>query len=88
MRLQIPSKKIINHLNINSKDSVLIITDKKRERIANSLFKEASKITKTLLIKIPIAKHSGMEPPLKVAELMKKYTHTIAPTTSSISHFF
>jgi len=86
MNLKESSKIIIKNLNIKSKDKVLIITDKKREKIANSIFNESSKICKTLLIKIPVSEHHGEEPPKKAAELMKKYSFVIVPTTGSITH--
>ncbi len=83
-----PARIILkNCLKINRKDKVLIITDKKRENIGNKIFNEACKLCeKVLLIKIPVAKHNGEEPPKKVAELMKKFDFIIAPTTCSLTH--
>jgi len=86
MNLCHSSKIIIKNLNIKNKDSALIITDKKREEIGKAIFNESAKICRTVLIKIPVADHPGEEPPKKVAELMKKFSFVIAPTTGSITH--
>ena len=86
MNLSEPSKKVVKILKIKKKDSVLIITDKKREKIAKAIYKESLKICKTTLVKMPVAEHSGQEPPKRVAEIMKQYSFVIAPTSGSITH--
>ncbi|MEM4263428.1 MAG: aminopeptidase [Candidatus Woesearchaeota archaeon] len=75
-------------MGLTKKDSVLIITDKLRKRIAEAFFYEAMKIAKNvLLITIPVGKIDGEEPPKLVAEVMKKgYDIILLVTTMSLSH--
>lgn len=74
-------------LKVKKNESVLIITDKNKREIADSIYKTALKITKEVkLVEIPIPKISGMEPPDKVAREMLNYSVILAPTTQSITH--
>ena len=74
-------------LNIKKGEKVLIITDKNKENIANSFFNASKKLTKeVILVKIPVAKVHGTEPPTKIASFMKKFDVIIAPTSKSLTH--
>jgi len=74
-------------LGVRKKDSVLIVTDKKKKKIAEAFFYEAIPLAKhVLLITIPIGKIHGEEPPKLVADVMKKYDVGIFVTTMSLSH--
>ena len=74
-------------LKVKKNESVLIITDKNKREIADSIYKTALKITKEVkLVEIPIPKISGIEPPSKVAKEMLNYDVILAPTTQSITH--
>ena len=81
------AKKIIRDvLFVSKRDKILIITDKKRKKIGDILFKEAAKITESFLVFIPVAKYPGEEPPRKIGDLMLKYNKIIAPTSGSLTH--
>ena len=74
-------------MGIKKKDSLLIITDKKKKKIAEAFFYEAMPLCRhVLLITIPIGKIHGEEPPKLVAETMKKYDVALLITTMSLSH--
>ncbi|MBI4159149.1 aminopeptidase [Candidatus Woesearchaeota archaeon] len=74
-------------LKVKKEESVLIITDKNKREIADSIFNKAKKIAKKVkIIEIPIPKVSGIEPPKEVAKEMLKYNVILAPTTQSITH--
>jgi len=90
MKFQKQAKIILNNcLNINKKDRVLIITDKKRREIGEAIKKEAKNIAIVAdLVLIPIPKVSGTEPPEEVAKKMLNYTVILAPTTESITHTY
>ena len=68
-------------------ERVLIIYDKNKRNIANSLLKEAKKVTKhTTLIEIPIPKFNGQEPPKETAKEMLNFDIILMPTSKSLSH--
>jgi len=74
-------------MGIKKKDSLLIITDKKKKKIAEAFFYEAMPLCRhILLVTIPIGKIHGEEPPKLVAETMKKYDVALLITTMSLSH--
>lgn len=74
-------------LNIKKGEKVLIITDKNKEKLADSFFNASKKLTnEVILVKIPVAKVHGTEPPQKVASFMKKFDVIIAPTSKSLTH--
>ena len=79
---------IVNQcLSIKNYEKVLIITDKNKLKIANSILNEAKKITKHAdLIEMPVAKFHGEEPPENISNKMQYYNVIIAPTTYSITH--
>jgi len=81
------AKKIIKDvLFVSKKDKVLIITDKKRKKIGDMLFKESAKITESVLVFTPVAKYDGEEPPKKIGDLMLKYSKIVTPTSHSLTH--
>lgn len=75
-------------MDLKKKDSVLIVTDKLKKRIAEDFFYEAIKLAKNvLLITTPVGKIHGEEPPKLVAEAMKKgYDVLLLITTMSLTH--
>ena len=76
-----------NCLNVKKNEKVLIITDSKLIRIGKLFFENSLKITKnTRLIKIPIPKVHGIEPPAKTAKLMLGYDVILGITQKSLSH--
>jgi len=88
MTLEKSAKIILKKcLALKRDERCLIITDKKRRKIANSIFSEAKKIAKTTdLIVIREGKINGEEPDKKVAEKMLVYEVIIIPTTKSLTH--
>ena len=88
MKYQKQADIILNKcLKLKSNEKILIVTDKKRKEIGESLFLDAKKIAKEAkIIEIPIPRVSGIEPPENVAKEMLNYDVVIAPTTHSITH--
>lgn len=74
-------------LGVKKKDSVLIVTDKPKQKIAEAFFYEAMPLARhVLLVTIPVGKIDGEEPPKLVGEFMKKYDVLCLITTKSLSH--
>lgn len=75
-------------MGLKRKESVLIVADKLRKRIANAFFDEAKKMAKSVnLIMTPVGKIDGEEPPRRVAKVMKSgYDVLLLVTTASLSH--
>ncbi|MBW2986608.1 aminopeptidase [Candidatus Woesearchaeota archaeon] len=74
-------------LGVKKSDSVLIVTDKPKKKIAETFFYEAMMLAKhVLLVTIPVGKIHGEEPPKLIAEAMKKYPVCLLITTMSLSH--
>ncbi|MDP7506718.1 MAG: aminopeptidase [Candidatus Woesearchaeota archaeon] len=74
-------------MNTQENERVLIIYDKNKRTIANSLLKEAEKITKYAnLTEIPNPKFNGQEPPKEVAKEMQNSDVILMPTSKSLSH--
>lgn len=75
-------------MNIQSNESVLIITDKNMpKQIANALFQASIKITKNTVIKqIQLLERSGQEPLKEIAELMKTPDILFLVTSKSLTH--
>ncbi|MCX8147396.1 MAG: aminopeptidase [Candidatus Woesearchaeota archaeon] len=82
------AEKILKYcLVLKRKESLLIITDKNKKKIAKAIFEEGKKLCKKAeLVKIPIGKVHGEEPPKDVANLMRYFDVIVAPTTMSITH--
>lgn len=74
-------------MGLNQKEKILIIYDNKKKILANSLAKEAKKITKKVkLLKIPESKVDGQEPSKKTANEMLKHNVIMMVTSKSLSH--
>ena len=74
-------------MGVKKRDSVLIITDKLRKKIAEVFFYEAIPLARhVMLVTIPIGRIHGEEPPKLVGEVMKKYDVCLLITTMSLSH--
>ncbi|TQQ80732.1 aminopeptidase [Halonotius roseus] len=74
-------------LNLGSEETCLIVTDDKRERIGETLYAEASKITDDpVIVRYPPGPQHGAEPPEPVAGALNAADVFLAPTTKSISH--
>src|SRR3989344_8149234 len=74
-------------LNIKKNESVLIVTDKNKLKIAKEIEKQAKKTTdKVKLTIIPVGKVHGEEPPEEAAKEMLDYDVLICPTTMSLTH--
>ena len=84
---KIAAKVLKNSINLKKSQKVLIITDTKCQKIGNAFLNAAKKISKeVVLIKIPVSKVPGKEPPKKAADYMKKFNVVIAPTWGSLTH--
>ncbi|MBC8443981.1 aminopeptidase [Candidatus Woesearchaeota archaeon] len=68
-------------------ESVLIITDKNKKEIANSLVNASKELSlKPTLIEIPELKINGQEPPESTAQTMKEFDICILVTSKSLTH--
>jgi leucyl aminopeptidase (aminopeptidase T) len=80
-------KIIKNVFNVKPNESILIVTDKKKLKIAKRFYKASKKLTKNVKIILkPVGKYNGEEPPKNVAREMLKHDIVLAPTTHSITH--
>jgi aminopeptidase len=88
MSLQKAAEKILKDIIVLKTDeSFLIVTDENKKDIANAFFTEGKKITKnSKLIKTPIARTPGEEPPKEIADEMLKYDVELLITTKSLTH--
>ncbi len=74
-------------MGLKSNESILIVTDKRKKKLAGIFLKEAKRITKRAkLIETKIAKVSGEEPPKNIADEMQNYDVELLITTKSLSH--
>lgn len=74
-------------LALKRNESLLIVADKTKKRIANELFKQAMKLCRNvLLIWVPVARVNGEEPPKAAADIMKKFDVIIGVTEKSLTH--
>ncbi len=73
-------------LNIKKKEKVLIITDRKRLRIAKKIYNACKQLAHSDLLIKPVGKRHGEEPNKRIAATMLKYDVIIAPTTHSLTH--
>ncbi len=88
MSMEKSGSTVINQcLNVQDEESVVVITDAKRRKIAESIVEESRKVAKnTVLMDIEETDGHGSEPPIIVSEAMKKADVVVAPTTFSLSH--
>lgn len=74
-------------MGLKKGERVLVITDKTKIKIGNSLLKKAQELgAEAKLIIIPVGNVSGEEPPKDVAKKMLDYDIILMPTTESLSH--
>jgi leucyl aminopeptidase (aminopeptidase T) len=74
-------------MNLQAGESFTVVTDEKREHIAEALYEVASEITgDTTLLRYPVGEQHGAEPPAPVAAAMADSDVVLAPTTKSLSH--
>ena len=74
-------------LAVRAGETVLIVTDKKKRSIANSLLEEAKTISKEVgLVEIEERKVDGEEPPEFVTSVMKKCNVAFLVTSKSLTH--
>lgn len=74
-------------MGLKNNESILVVTDKKRRKLANVFLNGAKKITdKARLIEIKIGKVHGEEPEKKIAKEMLGYDVELLITTKSLSH--
>jgi len=80
-------RAITNSMNIKKRESVLIITDPPRHRIAEALFTAVEEVgAEVLIMSMQPRNRHGEEPPHLIAEAMKHMDAILAPTTYSITH--
>ncbi len=73
-------------LRIKKGEQALIVTDREKLDIANSLLRVGKRLCKCEMIEIPKASIHGEDPPKSVAEKMLGMNAIIAPTSFSITH--
>jgi len=74
-------------LGIKTHDKILIITDKKKIKIAKKIHKYLTKVSNNISLLIKgVGKYHGEEPSKKVSREMKKHDVIIALTTHSLTH--
>lgn len=86
--LQKAARNALKHcFNLQSNESVLVITDEPLRKIGYYFFEEAKRISShTVLIEITPRQRHGDEPPEALARLMKEFQVLIIPTSRSMSH--
>jgi leucyl aminopeptidase (aminopeptidase T) len=73
--------------DVKPNEKILIVTDKKKLKIAKKIYSACRKLSKNVKIILkPVGKRSGEEPPRRIAEEMKKADIVLAPTLHSITH--
>lgn len=74
-------------MNLNSNETFLVVTDDHTLSIGNSLFEVGKSLAKeSTLVVMQERKVNGEEPPVEIAELMRKYNAVICPTRKSLTH--
>jgi aminopeptidase len=75
------------YLGLRQTETVLIVTDTLRLRIAKSLYDTAREMKcDAIMMTMPPRSRDGEEPPRAVAEAMRNVDVVIAPTTMSLTH--
>ncbi|MBR9700012.1 aminopeptidase [Candidatus Woesearchaeota archaeon] len=75
------------NLGVKQQESVVIVYDVRKERLAKRFKKIGLLFSDSVeLLKIPLAKVNGQEPPLKASKEMKKYKVALFITSFSLSH--
>ncbi|TKX76299.1 aminopeptidase, partial [Halorubrum sp. SD626R] len=74
-------------LNVEAGESVVVVTDDRREAIGEALYAAAAAVTDdATILRYPPAEQHGTEPPAPVAAAMAESDAFLAPTTKSLSH--
>jgi leucyl aminopeptidase (aminopeptidase T) len=74
-------------LDLQSDESLLVVTDDEREPIGRALYEAGREVTDdTVLLQYPPLDQHGQEPDDTVAAAMKEADVFLAPTTKSLSH--
>ncbi|MBR79699.1 MAG: hypothetical protein CMA88_02815 [Euryarchaeota archaeon] len=74
-------------LQIRREEDVLVITDPETSEIGQALYEEAARVTdRILLVMMPPTQKPGKEPPLPVADIMRKNRVVIIATKDSLTH--
>ncbi|MGZ4933257.1 MAG: aminopeptidase [Halobacteriota archaeon] len=75
------------YLGLKQNETVLIVTDTLRLKIAKSLYDTAREMNcEAIMMTMPPLSRDGEEPPRAVAEAMRSVDVVIAPTTASLTH--
>ncbi len=75
------------YLGLKQNETVLIVTDTLRLKIAKSLYDTAREMNcEAIMMTMPPRSRQGEEPPRAVAEAMRSVDVVIAPTTASLTH--
>lgn len=74
-------------MGAKKKESILIVTDENKREIGYAMYHNALQLGhESLLVEMKSREINGEEPPINVAELMKKYDVVLCPTTKSLTH--
>ena len=74
-------------LQVRREEDVLVITDPDTSEIGQALYEEAARVTdRILLVMMPPTQKPGKEPPLPVADIMRKNRVIIIATKNSLTH--
>jgi len=78
---------LTQNMALKPNETVLIVADSNKRDVGLALFDVAHELAKeAFYVEIPPAKINGQEPPIYVAELMKKFDVVVCPTTRSLTH--
>lgn len=88
MNLEQAADRAVNtFMGVMDKEKVLIVTDKERRKIGEALYNSARKITPNVtIVEVSEGDFCGMEPPVKIANMMNESNVVFAPLGISISH--
>ncbi len=86
--LDAPAERALSQcLALGPEESCAIVTDAKRQSIADALYEVAETITDDVTIaRYPVGNQHGEEPPAPVAAALAGADVALAPTTKSLSH--
>jgi len=74
-------------MNLNSTETLLVVTDDSTLSIGTALFEVGKKLAKeSTLVVMQERKVNGQEPPDQIADLMGKFNAVICPTRKSLTH--
>ena len=74
-----------HNLCLRATDSILIVTDGEKQQIGDAFYRAALTVTDRVEIEIiPVLEHSGQEPPLPIAEKMRRADVVALPLSKSL----